>query len=497
MRNLSKSKIIAFRQCPKRLWLEIHQPELCDNSASEMVFQIGHEVGEMARDIHDPHHTGTTISIEELGHSGALARSADLLAEGKAPIFEAGVASNGAIAYADVMLPDHTDGTLRWKMIEIKSSSSVKDYYREDIAIQSYIATSAGVRLSSVSIAHVDSSFVYQGNGDYRELLKENDLTEEALGRSGEVQEWIADAHAVAALKAEPQTPTGLHCTKPFNCGFSNYCNRAKVRAQYPISTLPKLSKPQRTQFEAMGSDDLREIDDHLLSPIQQRVKKCAASGESYFDAEGAAATLNRHRFPAYFLDFETVAPAVPRWKDTSPYQKIPFQFSLHVLEENGTFRHHGFLDLSGNDPSRACAQSLVDLCGVDGPVFAYNASFECSVMSKLASRFPEFATTLESIISRVVDLLPIAREHYYHPSQHGSWSIKHVLPAAVPELSYDQLDGVQNGSLAIAAYMEAIHPETTTDKKQQLEEQLNAYCKLDTWAMVRLWQFFTGAHLP
>jgi hypothetical protein len=133
----------------------------------------------------------------------------------------------------------------------------------------------------------------------------------------------------------------------------------------------------------------------------------------------------------------------------------------------------------------------------VKGPVFAYNASFECSVMSKLASRFPEFATALESIIDRVVDLLPIAREHYYHPSQHGSWSIKHVLPAAVPELSYDQLDGVKNGSLAIAAYMEAIHPETTTDKKQQLEEQLNAYCKLDTWAMVRLWQFFTGAHLP
>lgn len=497
MRNLSKSKIIAFRQCPKRLWLEIHQPELCDNSASEMVFQIGHEVGEMARDIHDPHHTGTTISIAELGHSGALARSADLLVEGKAPIFEAGVASNGAIAYADVMLPDHTDGTLRWKMIEVKSSTSVKDYYREDIAIQSYIATSAGVRLSSVSIAHVDSSFVYQGNGDYRGLFKENDLTEEALGRNGEVQEWIADAHAVAALKAEPQTPTGLHCTKPFNCGFSNYCNRTKVRAQYPISTLPKLSKPQRTQFEAMGSDDLRDIDDHLLSPIQQRVKKCAASGESYFDAEGAAADLAPHGFPAYFLDFETVAPAVPRWKDTSPYQKIPFQFSLHVLEENGTFRHHGFLDLSGNDPSRACAQSLMDLCGVGGPVFAYNASFECSVMSKLASRFPEFATALESIISRVVDLLPIAREHYYHPSQHGSWSIKHVLPAAVPELSYDQLDGIQNGSLAIAAYMKAIHPETTTDKKQQLEEQLNAYCKLDTWAMVRLWQFFTGAHLP
>jgi hypothetical protein len=167
------------------------------------------------------------------------------------------------------------------------------------------------------------------------------------------------------------------------------------------------------------------------------------------------------------------------------------------VLGEAGSLQHHGFLDLSGSDPSGACAQSLVDLCGDHGPVFAYNAAFECRVMRELAGRFPEFASALESIIGRMVDLLPIARNRYYHPSQHGSWSIKAVLPAAVPELSYDQLEDVKDGNMAVSAYMEAIAPTTSPERKAAIEKQLFSYCRLDTFAMVRLWQFFSGRNEP
>ena len=144
----------------------------------------------------------------------------------------------------------------------------------------------------------------------------------------------------------------------------------------------------------------------------------------------------------------------------------------------------------------QAFVGSLIDLCGDQGPVFAYNAGFECRVMGELAGRFPELAASWEVIIARVVDLLPIARNRYYHPIQHGSWSIKAVLPAAIPELSYDQLDGVQDGGMAVAAFMEAIAPATPHARKQEIENQLISYCQLDTLAMVRLWKLFRGMNL-
>jgi len=496
MRNLSKSKIIAYRQCPKRLWLEIHKPDLRDDSASQAVFAVGNQVGEIARGIYDPDQTGVTIDIGELGHDEALARSATLLAEGKGPVFEAGLTAVGALAYADVMLPDRSDGTLRWRMIEVKSSVSVKDYQRDDLAMQSFLAAQAGVPLHSASIANIDNQFVYQGDGDYRGLLYETDLTDDANSRHAEVAVWIAGAHDIAALTEEPDIATGPHCAAPYACGFCDYCHRDKVWAEYPISSFPNLSGWRRDAVEAEETDDLREIPDSLLTPTHRRVKQACVTGEAYFDAEGSATDLASHGFPAYFLDFETIRFTVPIWKGTRPFRQLPFQFSLHILEESGSIQHHGFLDLSGDDPSLACAQSLVNLCGENGPVFAYNAGFEKIVMRELAGRFLEYAVALEAIIDRVVDLHPIAKNRYYHPSQHGSWSLKAVLPALCPELSYDELDGVQDGNMAVSAYQEAIATDTTDERKAQIESQLHAYCKLDTFAMVRLWEKFSGTSI-
>jgi len=197
MRNLSKSKIIAYRQCPKRLWLEIHKPELKDDSASEAVFAIGNQVGDMAQEVYNTDGTGILIDINEIGWPEAFARTDQLLSEGKSIIFEAAMRTKGALALADVMIPvpdDTGDKGLQWDMIEVKSAASVKDYYRDDIAVQSYIATASGVSLSSVSLAHIDTSFVYQGDGDYSGLFHRADLTEEAMTRHDEVEQWLSDA---------------------------------------------------------------------------------------------------------------------------------------------------------------------------------------------------------------------------------------------------------------------------------------------------------------
>lgn len=183
----------------------------------------------------------------------------------------------------------------------------------------------------------------------------------------------------------------------------------------------------------------------------------------------------------------------MPIWAGTSPYQQIPFQFSLHTLDENGAVAAQEFLDLSGGDPSRGFAENLIAVCGNTGAIFVYNAGFEGARIKELAARFTDLEVNLRAIKTRLVDLHPVTKANYYHPSQRGSWSIKAVLPTVAPDLSYQDLDGVKDGGMAMEAYLEAIHPDTTAARKAEIETQLLAYCGLDTFAMVRLWQFLAG----
>lgn len=496
MHHLSKSKIIAYRQCPKRLWLEIHRRELRDDSGSEVVFAIGNEVGDVARQVYDKNRDGIFLDLDEIGFSEAFRRSEELLAEGKFPVFEAGIRAGGGLAFADVMLPDDLSGFPRWHMIEVKSSTSVKDYYRDDIAVQAYVATTAGVDLASIALAHIDNTFVYPGGGNYQGLFHEEDFTDEAKSRHEEVAVWIVEAQEIATQEEEPNIKTGSQCSDPFECPFLAYCDRDKEVVEYPLTSLPRFSATKREACEAKQISDLRDVPDDELNATQLRVKTATLAGEAWFDAEGAVADLAPHGFPAWFLDFETVSFPVPIWKGTRPYQQLPFQYSLHRLDESGELSHEAFLDLGGEDPGELFAKTLVDQCGDSGPVFVYNAGFERSVMSKLAERFHEQAPGLEAIIDRLVDLLPIARNRYYHPDQHGSWSIKAVLPCLVPGLSYGDLEGIADGGMASVAYREAINESSSDERRKEIEKELLEYCHLDTLAMVRMWEVFRGCQV-
>ena len=493
MRIFSKSKLLALRQCPRSLWLAIHRPELReDSAATQTSFQIGHQVGDVAQRIYDPEGLGALIDVESDGFQQAFARTTTLL-QTQQPIFEAGFSASGALAFADVMLPTQHQGQPAWRMVEVKSATSVKDYHRDDAAVQAFVAQSAGVALQSIALAHIDSAWTYPGNGDYRGLLIENDLTEEAFSRTEEVKAWIAQAQVISAKRKEPAIETGAHCDAPYACGFYDYCSRDEPQAEYPIHWLPHFRAAKRNELAEQGVTELRDVPDELLSVRQQRVKHHTLANTVFFDATGAVADLAVHRQPAYFVDFESIQFAVPIWPGTRPYQQNVFQFSAHKLSRTGQLTHTEFLDLSGSDPAQPFAQALIAACGKRGPVYVYNAGFEMGRIRELAARYPQLSAALRAINERVVDLLPIARDRYYHPSQEGSWSIKKVLPAVVPELRYDDLNGVQDGGMAMAAFHDAIHPDTTAERKSEIERQLLAYCKLDTYAMVRLWQVFAG----
>ena len=497
MRTLSKSKLLAYRQCPKRLWLEVHRPKLReDSAATQASFAVGHKVGDIARRLYDPKGKGVLIDPQADGFDAAFARTLELLQVAQ-PIFEAGFRAEGALALADVMLPIRKGGKLAWRMVEVKSSTSVKDYHRDDAAVQSFVARSSGVPLTKIALAHIDSDWVYLGNEDYNGLLLENDLTEEVFDRGGEVRSWIAEAQQIVAKKSEPRIATGKHCGNPYECGFFAYCQSQEPQAEQPIKWLPgRLSNGLQAHIEAHGLTELRDLPDALLNDKQQRVKAVTLSGKPYFDQRAAAQALAAYKLPAYFLDFETIQFAVPIWKGTRPYQQIPFQFSVHRLSRTGKLDQRAFLDVTGNDPSRAFAEALIAACGERGPIFVYNAGFETARIRDLSERFPRMAKSLLALNERVVDLLPVARDHYYHPSQQGSWSIKAVLPALCPDLDYGDLDGVQDGGMAMDAFLEALAPQTSKARKSEIEQQLLTYCALDTYAMVRLWSVFTGSAL-
>jgi hypothetical protein len=263
----------------------------------------------------------------------------------------------------------------------------------------------------------------------------------------------------------------------------------------HPVEWLPRVASKNLMAF--IADQDIREmskVPDHLLNALQMRVRDCTIADRVYFDASGAKSDLAGHGLPGLFLDFETISFAVPIWPGTRPFQHITFQFSVHRLEASGEISHRAFLDLTGEDPSRRLADDLVASCGEHEPVFVYNAGFEGRRLAELAGRYPDLASHLLAIKRRLVDLWPVAVRRYYHPQQQGSWSIKKLLPALIPALRYEDLAGVADGGAAQAAYMEAIERTTGAERRRELRTQLLAYCELDTWAMVEIWNVFAGA---
>ena len=489
MHSLSKSKLMAFRQCPKRLWLEIHRKDLrIDSASAEANFAVGNQVDAVARQLYDTNNDARLIdrtagTVQALSSSTAALKSAQ-------PVFEAGFSAEGALAFADIMLPQGSSRKLSWRMVEVKAASSVKDYHHDDVAIQAHIALAAGVPLKAVAVAHIDSSWVYPGGKDYRDLLVEQDLSVEAFARSDEVKRWISDARRVAAKRKEPAIKTGNQCNTPFPCAFFTYCQAQEPIPENPVSFLPNV-RTARLKALLSETTELADVPDDALNRLQLRVKTQTLLNKIYFAAKNARAELSQHQGPYYFLDFETINFAVPIWRGTKPYQQIPFQFSLHRVGRNSKYVHHSFIDLSGKNPSKAIAEALIAACGTRGAIFAYGV-FEETCIKNLAARLPKLRAPLLAIQARLVDLLKTARAHYYHPAQEGSWSIKEVLPCIAPELNYESLT-VQDGQMAMQAYAEAIAPETSKHRKAELEEQLLAYCEQDTLGLLHIWAYFVG----
>ena len=483
--RLSKSRLVAHRQCPKRLWLQVHRRDLAQRTeAMENRLAQGHLVGAAA---HTLHPDGRLI-----GHAddlaAALRETQEALTQpGDLTLFEPALRHGPILVRADVLV--RHDRT--WRMIEVKASTRVKDYHVTDAAIQAWVARGAGLAVGQVELAHVDNGFVYPGGGDYRGLFAHVDVTDAVAPLQGEIPRWIAAAQRDVA-GPQPDVAVGPQCTSPYECEFLAHC--APETAQFPVGLLPNSGKLART-LRAEGYADLRDVpEDRLQKDVHRRIHRATVRGTADLDA-AAAAALAALPWPRWYVDFETVGPAVPLWPGTRPYQKIPMQWSCHRQDADGTLRQlPPFLDRSGGDPRRAFAESLVAAIGVDGPLLVYNAAFEGSVLRQLAEEFPDLAPSLTGMAARLVDLLELARAHYYHPAMMGSWSIKKVLPTIAPDMDYADLDDVQSGDMVEPVYFEMVAPDTPATRREELATALLAYCARDTLGMLRVAEFLGGA---
>ena len=486
--GLSKSRIVAWKQCPKRLWLQIHRRDLLEVSgAVERGFQMGYEVGEVAQSLFPE---GVLIGDDD-DLSAALAATQAALANhpGK-PIFEATFQHDGVLVRADLLLP--TLGGYR--LVEVKASASVKPYHLADCAVQAWVLRQNGMVLAAIELAHINTAFVYQGDGNYHGLFHHAPLDVEVSGLMAQVPGWIQAARTTLAGD-EPDIAPGAHCDDPFECSFKAHCNRAVVQPAQPAYSLDVLTRMRasaKANLRSLGFADARDVPEVQLNALQRRIQRVSQTGVAELTQE-AAQILAELPYPRYYLDFETITLAVPRWPRTSPYRtQVPFQWSCHTEHASGQLRHAMFLDTSGHDPRQDCAQSLVAALGSEGPVFVYSEGFEKARIAELAALFPDLAPALDAINHRIVDLLPLARTSYCHPALRGSWSLKAVLPTIAPDLDYNGLL-VGNGGDAQDAYREILHPDTPVARKQALAEGLRDYCTLDTLGLVRLAWFLEG----
>lgn len=477
--GLSKSKIMAFEQCPKRLWLSVHRRELAEHDdGAEVRFATGHEVGAIACALLPD---GVMVEAAPDLAAALTTTRALLAADHDHPIFEATLEHDNVLVRIDVLEPDGAGG---WRMAEVKSSTKAKDYHVGDLATQLWVAREAGVRVTSAAIRHIDNRFVLEREGDWNGLFADTDLAARAEPVIATRAAIVAAARAMLA-GAEPEIAPGAHCDAPFPCEFTSYCSAALPSGpEWPVTVLPNGGGKRWLERNVT---DLFAVDpSELTSVLHKRVHHATVTGELYHDVAGARASMASWAFPRTWLDFETIAFAAPRWVGTKPYGQVPFQFSVHVEQADGAIEHHEFLSLDGADPRRECANSLIAAIPTTGAVIAYNASFEKLRITELAAAFPDLAEALSGIADRVVDLLPIARANWYHRDQRGSWSIKAVLPTVAPEMNYSSLE-VSDGGSAQAAYLEAIADSCADERRKALDGALRTYCGRDTEAMIVL----------
>ena len=481
--RISKSQYIKGLQCLKALWLYRHRPELAPevSDTTQYIFDSGHEVGELAQKYFAG---GIEITDPYYETQNAIASTERAIKNGYDFIYEATAKSpDGAYSRIDIL--SKVQGTDQWDLIEVKQSTGIKDYYIDDMSLQKYAFVGAGYNIRKSILMHINNEYVREGDLDLRQLFVLEDCTDIVSEKVLDVRAKLENLMNVINSKEEPQVNIGDQCGYPFACDYMHYC--WSHIPEYSVYNVLRGSKLERLLAEDII--EINDIPDDYNVTAREAIAINSYKNESVnIDKEGINKFLSSLVYPLYYLDYETIFPAIPIFNNSKPYQQIPFQFSLHIQEQPvGELKHIEFLYTDNGDPREAFVQTLIRSCGDKGSVVVYNQSFESTRNRELGYTFPQYKAELDVINDRMVDLLvPFRSRYLYHPKMLGSASIKSVLPAFVPELSYEELE-IGDGGTASLMYLSCIKDSVPAEEKEKIYDDLKAYCCMDTLAEVRL----------
>jgi Domain of unknown function(DUF2779) len=475
--GLSKSRVMAGLQCHKLLWWMVHEPEASElrmDDQTQIALDRGTRIGEIAR-TYVP--GGVVIGLPHDAYDQRIAATREALQQGAAGVYEASFRGGGVFVAVDFL--ERQDRGFR--LIEVKSSTSVKAHHIPDVAVQVHAMRQSGLELVGTEVMHLNRECAYP---DLSNLFIRADVTDAAGAMAGRVPGWIAEQAEMLQGRI-PDVPIGPHCTTPYECPFMARC--WATLPPHHVSTLYAMRR-RALELDEQGYRTIHDLpEDVPLGPIAERQRRAVQEGRLIVEPT-LGCDLDAFVAPIAFVDFETVGLAIPVWNGCHPYDAVPVQFSCHVQDAAGQVAHHEWLAEGPEDPRPALAEHLIRACEGARTVVAYNAGFERRRIEQMADALPALAEPLRSIVDRLVDLLPVIRNHIYHPDFGGSFSLKRVVPAFVRELRYEDLP-INDGGMASMELERLLFQGAglTEEAKAKARTDLRGYCGQDTLALTRL----------
>jgi hypothetical protein len=483
---LTKSKYLQGLQCPKLLWIAVNDKERIPkpDAIAQKKFDDGTFVGELAT-LWYPN--GESLADEEFGDN--IDKTKELLKK-KVPIFEAGFIIDELYSRADILVPIGEE----WDIIEVKSATKVKDINLHDVAFQKHVYEEVGLKINRCYLMHINNEYVKNGPIEPKELFIQTDITEKVEEFSEGLEERITKMKEIINGNEPEFSVDDILTTE-----YDNIC-KDEFMADLPEDNIFELYRMLSKKKVALYKEGIKQIKDvpesTKLNEKQAIQKRLACDGGVHINKEEIKNFMDNLKYPIYYLDFETINPIMPKFEGMKPYQRIPFQFSLHIQEEKGgELKHISFLADGTDEPRTKFLKALKDGLGEEGTILVYNQGFEKGVLRECTDAFPRFKKWYtENIESRIMDLWDIFRNFYYYdPKQKGSASIKYVLPV-MSDLSYKELEHVKKGDQASYEYERVTFDMSVfKEDKQKIRDALEKYCELDTLAEVeiveRLWR--------
>lgn len=480
---LSKSQYCKGRQCQKRVWLYNYRKDLAQETSTfqESILTQGNEVGILARQLFPG---GELINEDHLNLEGGIRHTQEAIQNNAAAIFEGAFLFNNILVRVDI-LARNDDST--YDLIEVKSSTSQKKEHLPDCAIQAYVLQQLNIPLRRICVAYLNKEYLRNGELDLAKLFIIQPVNEKISDEIKSIPNYLNDISHTLLRDEEPSMSIGAICKNPYTCEFKNYCWKSVTEKS--IHYLYNIRDKKRSELIALGVELIKDIPDNFeLSDLQEIQARCEKTQSKNINKQLIQEHLNKLEYPLYFLDFETYGHAIPQFNNTRPYQKLVFQFSLHVKKHpDADLEHYEFIFEENKNPSRAMAEKLLSYIGSSGSVIAYHESFERGCIEGMALEFSDLSNELRSIIQRLWDLeTPFAKKWYYDPQFNGSSSIKNVSPVLASDVSYKNL-AIQKGDIAQSTYLKFINMNSSEPERENIKNDLLKYCELDTYAMVRI----------